>query len=204
LDDNSPRESGSGEFSTAKVTVGVVILLVLVVLVIWALPFGRDQPAPAAPPTGDCQTLAPGMCVPKFDLKGQNGKVPTHAQFVASMAVNDRLVYEWHLDKSLAGEATMPRTDQYTGFLLMSGCTGGGRFSVSVDTGDGDTQTLTVGCNGAIGPGLGFPVMRADAPNIVRPIGPVTFHTDNLGTVTDAEFFVTAHAAASPTDSPSP
>jgi hypothetical protein len=116
--------------------------------------------------------------------------LPTTDEFAASMAVNDRIVFEWH--QSGTGAVSMPVTQGYEGFLLQSGCTGSGSFTVAIDLGVDGSMSLTVGCDGSIGPGLGFPPIEGDPVRTPRPLGPFVFHPSTLGEVTDAEFFVTS------------
>jgi hypothetical protein len=53
---------------------------------------------PDATASGGCDLLTQSTCFTTFDLHGRNGQLPTPAEFIASMGVNDGLAYEWHLN----------------------------------------------------------------------------------------------------------
>jgi hypothetical protein len=181
--EGTPPGNDPGRVSlVVSVSVLAVIVLVAVGLYVGSFAPGSESTSgPGCLPVG-------GVCMETFRLTGKPGKLPTTDEFAASMATNERIVFEWH--RSGTGAMSMPVMQGYEGFLLRSGCTGSGSFTVAIDLGVDGSTSLTVGCDGSIGPGLGFPPIEVPTRG-PRPLGPYVFSPSTVGQVSDAEFFVT-------------
>src|SRR5690242_19544730 len=97
-----------------SISVLVVIVVVAVGLFLIAIAQGSESTSANGP---SCDPEA-GICIQTYRLKGQSDKLPTTDEFAASMAINDRIVFEWH--RSGTGALSMPVTQGYEGFLLQS------------------------------------------------------------------------------------
>ncbi|GAA1408911.1 hypothetical protein [Catellatospora coxensis] len=143
------------------------------------------------------------VCVRLFELRGDDGRLPTDAQLRTGLEAENRpLLFIWRRGAS-PGPLVIPAGRAYDSYAVFGACAGGGRMAVTVDSDEGFRATLPIRCGGVVGPGFYFPPNGLAGAAKDTPIGPYPISMSYEGTVTDAVVAVFGSFPQPPSPSPS-
>ncbi|WP_144124849.1 hypothetical protein [Catellatospora sichuanensis] len=158
----------------------------LIIAVAWQRPDRSRTELPEASPA--CTGQA---CSNAGQATGEIVRLPERERFLRETgSASANVAVEWHLNDAV--EPLVIRADTpFADFTLFAACVGQGGLTVAVDSRDDIDTSVTIACDGIIGPGVGL-VSSYDGKPLTSP--PYTFQPTVKGDVTDAVFYVIGSA----------